>query len=406
MSSSSTAIWVRSPVWRTAITRSTASRRARNSASVRIGARRRPESRLSRRRCRLASSRVEPLTPRTPSSSAAPHLARESRTCTTVFGGSSSDAAGLTVGPAGAATPTAPTGAGRQRRLGHLLGVVGLVLVGAPRRLRPSAVTWLSRSGSPARLPPRPRRPRRRRRRPGPRARRRSSSTVRASASSVPITACRPPPGRRRQARRCRRPQPGRSARRPAGRLAGPPAPGRLGLDRGLEQHGGCDQRRGCRRRVGSGAGSVGGGFQRPGRRPSVAGLAGRLRVRLAGAFGSAVLDAGGSAAPRLDSTAGSLDDRSPVAGGVGRRRGLSWPPPYGVGWPSWGRGRARGDVVVAAAQPRRPGLGRPPGLRGPAGLALFLAAVLVVLRGARLAAALRAGFVTGASSALSDAGL
>ena len=41
MSSSSTAIWVRSPFWRTAITRSTASRRARNSASVRIGARRR-----------------------------------------------------------------------------------------------------------------------------------------------------------------------------------------------------------------------------------------------------------------------------------------------------------------------------------------------------------------------------
>ena len=68
MSSSSTAIWVRSPFWRTAITRSTASRRARNSASVRIGARRRLVSRPSRRRCRLASSRVEPLTPLTPSS--------------------------------------------------------------------------------------------------------------------------------------------------------------------------------------------------------------------------------------------------------------------------------------------------------------------------------------------------
>ena len=37
MPSSSTAIWVRSPVWRTTMTRSTLSRRARNSDSVRIG---------------------------------------------------------------------------------------------------------------------------------------------------------------------------------------------------------------------------------------------------------------------------------------------------------------------------------------------------------------------------------
>ena len=48
---------------RTTITRSTASRRARNSASLRIGGRRRPASRPSRRRCRLASSRVDPLMP-------------------------------------------------------------------------------------------------------------------------------------------------------------------------------------------------------------------------------------------------------------------------------------------------------------------------------------------------------
>ena len=68
MSSSSTAIWVRSPRWRTTMARSTASRRARNSASVTIGGRRRPDSRPSRRRCRLASSRVEPLTARTSSS--------------------------------------------------------------------------------------------------------------------------------------------------------------------------------------------------------------------------------------------------------------------------------------------------------------------------------------------------
>ena len=44
------------------MTRSTASRRARNSDSVMIGGRRRPESRPSRRRWRLASSRVDPRT--------------------------------------------------------------------------------------------------------------------------------------------------------------------------------------------------------------------------------------------------------------------------------------------------------------------------------------------------------
>ena len=50
------------------MTRSTASRRARNSASVSIGGRRVPCSRPSRRRWRLASSRVEPVRPRTSSS--------------------------------------------------------------------------------------------------------------------------------------------------------------------------------------------------------------------------------------------------------------------------------------------------------------------------------------------------
>ena len=51
---------MRAPCWRTTITRSTFSRRARNSDSVKIGARRRPASRPSRRRLRFASSRVEP----------------------------------------------------------------------------------------------------------------------------------------------------------------------------------------------------------------------------------------------------------------------------------------------------------------------------------------------------------
>ena len=62
------------------MTRSTASRRARNSDSVMIGGRRRPESRPSRRRCRLASSRVEPRTGWTspdgarPAGAARPHV--------------------------------------------------------------------------------------------------------------------------------------------------------------------------------------------------------------------------------------------------------------------------------------------------------------------------------------------
>ena len=65
------------------MTRSTASRRARNSDSVMIGGLRRPDSRPSRRRCRLASSRVEPLTPLTsePSSPDAPGASARARRC-------------------------------------------------------------------------------------------------------------------------------------------------------------------------------------------------------------------------------------------------------------------------------------------------------------------------------------
>src|SRR5699024_2101565 len=58
--SSTTTSWVWSPLSRTSMVRSTDSRRARNSASVMMG-RRRPASRPSFRRCRLASRRVEPL---------------------------------------------------------------------------------------------------------------------------------------------------------------------------------------------------------------------------------------------------------------------------------------------------------------------------------------------------------
>ena len=89
------------------MTRSTASRRARNSDSVMIGGRRRPDSRPSRRRCRLASSRVEPLTARTSVTSAA--LSRGGRTWTTVFGGSS-------VPPDGGPSPSPPEPVRRRRR--------------------------------------------------------------------------------------------------------------------------------------------------------------------------------------------------------------------------------------------------------------------------------------------------
>src|SRR5690348_6256272 len=69
--------------------RSTDSRRARNSDSVTIGGRRRPVSRPSRRRCFLASSRVDPLIARTSLLLDPDWLPFGSRTCTTVSGGSS-----------------------------------------------------------------------------------------------------------------------------------------------------------------------------------------------------------------------------------------------------------------------------------------------------------------------------
>ncbi len=72
------------------ILRATDSRRARNSASLRIGGRRLPASRPSRRRCRLASIRVEPSIPVT---SWLDRSRRDSRTRTTTSLGSSGEAA-------------------------------------------------------------------------------------------------------------------------------------------------------------------------------------------------------------------------------------------------------------------------------------------------------------------------
>ena len=100
------------------MTRSTASRRARNSDSVMIGGRRRPDSRPSRRRWRLASSRVEPLTARTSLTSGEPPAA--CRTCTTVFGGSSAAPPAVGASPRRpircAACAGAAAGRGRPRR--------------------------------------------------------------------------------------------------------------------------------------------------------------------------------------------------------------------------------------------------------------------------------------------------
>ena len=145
------------------MTRSTASRRARNSDSDRIGGRVRRCSRPSRRRWRLASRRVDPVTPCT-SSRDAPGL----RTRTTVTHAVVVDA-GLGVA-AGTAAPATATPAGQR----FVLVAVGLLAPRprpAPRRPRPRRAVPLPR--------PRPRRPRRRRRRPL------ASSSSPSSSSSV-----------------------------------------------------------------------------------------------------------------------------------------------------------------------------------------------------------------------------
>ena len=89
--SSRTPIWILSSLWRTTMTRSTDSRRARNSASV-MTVRRRPESRESRRRCFFASKRVEPrrLVTRFDSLELGSAGVRGARTRVMVLGGSSS----------------------------------------------------------------------------------------------------------------------------------------------------------------------------------------------------------------------------------------------------------------------------------------------------------------------------
>ena len=155
------------------MTRSTDSRRARNSDSVTIEGRRRWVSRPSRRRCRLASIRVEPLTPRTPSSSL-----RVSRTWTTVLGGSSPAVSSVAAPP----PPPPPRRRRRRRRvpveLPPSVGSVSPVRsepsvdsgaalsepsTAAPDGPSPPSSVSVVVSASVVARPPRPRRPRRRR---------------------------------------------------------------------------------------------------------------------------------------------------------------------------------------------------------------------------------------------------
>ena len=176
------------------MTRSTDSRRARNSASDRICGRRR-ESLVSFRRCRLASSRVDP---RTPTTSAEDDLG--SRTCTTVSSGSSSRT--------GASGP-APAPRRRRRRLREVVEPPSVESPSASSASAPAASTsvevepdaastppaspvvvdccWSSPSACasvPSAPRPRPRRPRRRRRDPAV-----PPSSVSPSGPTVPSAA-------------------------------------------------------------------------------------------------------------------------------------------------------------------------------------------------------------------------
>ena len=138
-----TAIWVRSPCWRTTMTRSTASRRARNSDSVMIGGRRRPDSRPSRRRCRLASSRVEPLTASTsPDGSSAVAERRRARARRCSAGRPARDELGVAAGPG--AAPAAPAAAGR----GPSAVVLAVSASSPRRRRRPAGASALGSSAA------------------------------------------------------------------------------------------------------------------------------------------------------------------------------------------------------------------------------------------------------------------
>ncbi len=202
MSSSSTPISIRSPRSRTTIVRSTDSRRARNSASDRIGARRRPASRPSRRRCRFASNRVEPRTPCTPSPLSGSRCSRGWRTRTTVLGGSDSSVGSPSsplprrrrrrrrrrVAPESSAWPSSsesssPASSSDSDSDGESGASASSESAAAGSPVSSSSPSPDSLSSSPPRPRPRPRRPRRRRRRPA------LSASSASSPSAGPVSA-------------------------------------------------------------------------------------------------------------------------------------------------------------------------------------------------------------------------
>ena len=159
---------MRSPICLTAITRSTDSRRAKNSASVKIGARRRPASRPSRRRTFLASSRVEP---RIELASSFFALVRGVRTLTTVLGGSSGD---------GSTSDSLP----RRRR--RRLRVVAEFSESSSSSGSSPASPWVSEESALASAPDSDSSERRRRPRPPRRRRRRRASSSDSPATTAP----------------------------------------------------------------------------------------------------------------------------------------------------------------------------------------------------------------------------
>ena len=264
-----------------------------------IGGRRRPDSRPSRRRCRLASSRVEPLTARTSDTSAdgGPRGADVDDRVRRVVG---RRLGAVAAGAAAAPAPT-PTAAAVPSSPSSPLAAPASPAIGGLARpglgWPPSAWAAASAPSSPPRALPWPRPPRRRRRAAGlaarPRARRwpaswpssaESAARPRARAGPRPAPCGgrpRPSAGRaeldvrgledhhRRleRGRRDRRPGRGRSSaagcgrndqvsaeRRAAGRSPASPAEN---AGRAAPENAGPDCRRRGRRRRGRGGGSL-----------------------------------------------------------------------------------------------------------------------------------------------------
>ena len=333
------------------MTRSTLSRRARNSASVMI-VRRRPASRPSRRRCFLASRRVEPLT-----AVGSSRCERGSRTRVTVPGGSS---------PSPSPDP-APRRRRRRRRLVPLspsspcssgpVPPASSALAGGRRmpcrsgRRRPGCghAGRGPRDGGGCASRPRPRRWRGRRTR-GRRRRRLAPSEVSAASSA----------SRPRQGRRPGRERPARSDRRGCDVRCAPRGPARARWSRRRPRPW-ARRRAPPRRPARPGPGRVrwpGGGAGRPARGPGRAGRSSARpgsprrwsRPRLGDDLGLEAprdldRDLVGRGRRRVHGLLGAL------GGGLARSwrpwRAPSWPP--ACGWPS-SAGRLGGSASAAEA--------------------------------------------------------